>query len=512
MNDEIRPITTTLSRIESYSIPNFPNGSGLIHSVVCDGNGAVFFSDEINHAVISLRREGTVHWVNMGKGSAPAKFHYPRGLALGKAWFEGNYADCLAVCDAWNHRVQFFGLDGSFLGEWDRAGDELFSEPTDIRYLKTPGDFSPGEETESWIVLDKSHHCLYVFGADGSLQSSLGRPLPGKLQTRWTLPEIRLENGIPVPGTMDVATPMDFLFYPERFLGEKNGTLYILESNSYDFKGVIGKYFLPIHIHTHTEQAIKWISIDSSFLVGWNRNTDCLLLQNHSGTTYLQASVHGNPIPSNVKLNEIFIQNDALLEKYVWKDLFSDAAVNESEKNDTLLIRSAQTEFQRLDIERIQELLESFLTHVDSLLNDADIILAMGTKNPDKDLLESTLKHLQTSRIWRQKHFHSFNETIFPLCLGMLESNLLGIPAIELAGNITHSMTGWKHFEDIIREKFTLTRKKFDEICEMHLRRNIPDSHPPEYVESWNHIVANAQYDMDESLKFLKRLLFNETN
>jgi len=506
VNTEIN--TTTLSPVESYPIPTFQNGSGLIHTVVCGRNGIIYFSDEINHAVAAVNSEGTVHWVTEGKGKEPGRFHYPRGLALGKTLFGDNNSDCLAVCDSWNHRVQFFNLEGDFLGEWVRAGEEKFDEPSDVRFMHSPGDFSSGGETGSWLVLDKGNHCLYVLGTDGTLQSRLGRPLPHTLQNRWTLPEIRFEKGFPVPGTIDEAKPLDFLFFPERFLGEKNGTFYILDSNFYGFKQWIGKLFLPIHIQA--EQDMEWISLDPSFLVGWNRTSNCLLLQNHSGTKSRQASIQGIPIPSNAELTGIFIQNEDALEKRVWTDVISSVPANETEKTDNLMIRSAQTEFHSLDIVRIRELLESFLSHVDALIKDADIILSLGIKDPDKELLQSTEKHLQSTRIWRQKHFQSINEALNPLCLGILESHLLGIPVAELAGNFPHLTIGWNRLEDMIRNKYASARKGFDEICEMHLRRNIPDSHSPDYVEAWNHIVANAQFDMDDSLAFLKRCLFTK--
>ena len=58
-----------------------------------------------------------------GEGSGEGLLKQPRGLAVSGSE--------MYVCDANNHRVQVFGLDGAFVRQWDtkRSGDGQLDDP-----------------------------------------------------------------------------------------------------------------------------------------------------------------------------------------------------------------------------------------------------------------------------------------------------------------------------------------------------------------------------------------------
>ena len=58
------------------------------------------------------------------------------------------------VCDCDNHRIQVFGLDGTFLRQWgeEGTGEGQFNEPTAVVVR--------GEEV---IVCDLANHRIQVF-------------------------------------------------------------------------------------------------------------------------------------------------------------------------------------------------------------------------------------------------------------------------------------------------------------------------------------------------------------
>ena len=73
--------------------------------------------------------------------------------------------DLLYVCDSWNHRVQVFGLDGTWVRSWGSkgAGEGQFSYPRGITV-----------HDDEVYVADQLNHRVQVFGLDGTFRRMWG--------------------------------------------------------------------------------------------------------------------------------------------------------------------------------------------------------------------------------------------------------------------------------------------------------------------------------------------------
>ena len=98
-------------------------------------------------------------WEDWEGLSSPGKRCSPRGVALDA---EGN----VVVADSWNHRVQVFRLDGTFVRSFGSEGS------------------GPGQMKKPWgvavdgagqiLVSERGNHRVQVFGVDGSAVRSFG--------------------------------------------------------------------------------------------------------------------------------------------------------------------------------------------------------------------------------------------------------------------------------------------------------------------------------------------------
>ena len=69
------------------------------------------------------------------------------------------------VCDSWNHRVQVFGLDGSFVRQWGGEGS---------REGQFDGPYGVVVNGDEVLVTDLGNHRVQVFGLDGSFVRQWG--------------------------------------------------------------------------------------------------------------------------------------------------------------------------------------------------------------------------------------------------------------------------------------------------------------------------------------------------
>lgn len=153
----------TIRSLGHTPVKGVPEPAILCVRAVAQGpDGSILLTDEFNHRVISLDRQGSFMFAIGGKGTDPGRFHYPRGLAVVKS----SHGSLIVVCDAWNHRIQVFEPDGKFVREFGKIGDGAgeFNEPTAI-VAANDGNF--------W-VLDRCNHRIKLMNVAGQTLSIIG--------------------------------------------------------------------------------------------------------------------------------------------------------------------------------------------------------------------------------------------------------------------------------------------------------------------------------------------------
>jgi tetratricopeptide (TPR) repeat protein len=143
---------------------------GPTHTITRCSSGRFYLSDELNHRVIILDSHGGYHGVIGVPGSGPGEFMYPRGLAIVES--AGN--ELLAVCDAWNHRIQFLTLDGIFVSSFGSIGNgrDHFNEPS----VALPY----GEHCLA--VLDRGNHRIKICSLSGETIAIHGAYTPSSFR------------------------------------------------------------------------------------------------------------------------------------------------------------------------------------------------------------------------------------------------------------------------------------------------------------------------------------------
>ena len=119
----------------------------------------VLASDEGNHRIQCFGLDGTFVRMWGSFGAAPGQFDSPFGLAVSSA-------EEVFVCDMGNHRVQVFDLDGTFRRIWGSDG----VAPGQFQYPKSVAVSCAGEV----LVSDRTR--VQVFGADGTFIRCLHLP------------------------------------------------------------------------------------------------------------------------------------------------------------------------------------------------------------------------------------------------------------------------------------------------------------------------------------------------
>ncbi len=123
----------------------------------------IIVSDVWNHRIQSFHGDGTI--VNQwgSQGGADGQFNYPKGVAVLARSHDREHSmrQHIYVADTYNHRIQVFNFDGSFVHKWGSRGESegQFCYPCHIGV----------NLTQNLIYVADSYNCrVQVFGPDGT--------------------------------------------------------------------------------------------------------------------------------------------------------------------------------------------------------------------------------------------------------------------------------------------------------------------------------------------------------
>jgi hypothetical protein len=430
-NDSIRVI-------QHLALPCFRNlQPGPLHTIISDPDGNMYYSDEVNHSVVSLNCDGSLRWHKTKRGTAPCEFWYPSGLSLGCIELHGEVLNCLAVADSWNRRVQFLDVEGNPLAIWTHAGERPFGEVADLRFIRENADSGTGYTTTGfWYVLDRGNHCLCRLAINGNLVDQIGRCFPQNMQRRWAIPEIFFSEGSQDIEALGRSSPFDFTFYPERILGYASDALFIAESGCQRLKQVTPPHLFPFYLET--DSTLQWIAADLSGLLAYDHAGSRLMRQGNDGRGWDQAEILGRPVFSDLSLDGIWLQINNRIEKCKW-EITADRPKSNYPECHSWILHSDSEETNRLDPADISKAVEDCLVHLDEEIRLADTILAMGEKDMSPQFVEGMSGHVPDFPIkcsWASQRVH---ETLHRWCLDRLERHLAGSKGqgtLELSGDL----------------------------------------------------------------------------
>lgn len=130
-------------------------------------DGTVYVADSRNHRIVHLDMEGnTLHaWGSFADGQSvaigPGTFNEPWGIAVGP---DGS----VYVSDTWNHRIEKFRADGTFVKEWGTFGQGDTPES-----FYGPRGLAVDAEGRVYVT-DTGNKRIVVFDADGNFITEFG--------------------------------------------------------------------------------------------------------------------------------------------------------------------------------------------------------------------------------------------------------------------------------------------------------------------------------------------------
>jgi len=293
-------------------LPLFEQSPGPLHTILQDPEGNIYYTDEINHMLSSLTATGELRWYRRGPGTGQGDLHYPKGAELG--WITAGHGQtrCIAVCDSWNRRVQFFDLHGGLLGSWQAAGDLPFSDVVDIRFIHAGLE---DENGSCWLVLDRGHQCLLGLDLAGRQLFRIGRPFSRNLESCWPTPD-SLAAGTRLPiDLIRECSSFDPLFMPLRIFGSSRESLFIWEPNPRRLKHVLLGNLLPVWIGPPS--GAEWIAADIRGLLAFDRVNSLVCSYESEERIWQSTPVEGIPVPSGRSADEVWLQNGPLLHHLV---------------------------------------------------------------------------------------------------------------------------------------------------------------------------------------------------
>ncbi len=288
---------------------------GPIHSLVSDPLGNLYYSDEMNHRVVSTDPRGQLRWRRGGKGDGRGHFQYPKGLALGYASQAGRNSDCLAVCDSWNRRVQVFGLNGDLLASWCGSGDAKLQEVVDIRFLTRGLDSET--DLDTWLILDRGAHRIRLFTVAGESLGAIGRALPGHLEPAWAQ-KLAGSFAEAAPGGVEADLHFDPLYYPACIFGNSPDALLVWEPLARRLKQILGRNLLSLG--RFPDQPWECIAADRMGYLCWTPAEGKIAAFGYDGRIRMVSRFIGRPISGCTSPGEVWFQDGSKLMRVRWHE------------------------------------------------------------------------------------------------------------------------------------------------------------------------------------------------
>jgi hypothetical protein len=308
-------IMSSVDKMQGIQVPHYGNTiPGSVHTLVRDETDTIYCSDELNHRILSFSSGGEVRWIKGRRGTAAGEFHYPRGISLGVFRFEDRDMPCLAVCDAWNNRVQIMDKDGEILAVWTEAGNRAFYEVTDVRFIH--GNEKDGHIDGYWLLLDRSNHRLCALNIRGETLFTIGRGMPPLLFSGCVGNGLGFVGDLPSQRSTSWSCPIDFLYYPSRILGNSECALFIWEPYARQLKQAFRGNIFPLPFLP--DKINDWIAAGDAWLLGFDSNSKCITILDSQGNQICEAKISGTPIASNSTANEFWSIEDDFLVRWKW--------------------------------------------------------------------------------------------------------------------------------------------------------------------------------------------------
>lgn len=394
-----------------------------LNTIAQDSAGNIYASVEFSHAVLSFDPQGSLRWLKAGKGDSVSAFHYPKGIAIG--WIEsaGSRRQCLAVADSWNRRVQLFDLEGEPLGAWTEINGTRLVDPVDIRFIQGGGP-SAGQHVTlgtGWLILDKGNHRLYGIRPDGAPLFGIGRGFPASLEANWSVPGAFFAVQDAADRYFDKYCPAyDFIWYPERILGNAAGNLFVYEPQRRRLKQVHFPHLLPVAFSAGVNE--DWISADTSALLAFDPTNDRLIRYDCASGSMDFIHPNGRHVYSAGPASEFWVQKCDQITKY---RLAPPASAGYEHDPAYLLRRSAEIEKSRLDPAVIQAAVEYCLNTVREEVEFAEKILAQDQAQPPGELIEGVSAEIGAFRNSIQKADARLHQVFHHWCVGDLIHSVL---------------------------------------------------------------------------------------
>ncbi len=240
----------------------------------------IFVADPMNHRIQSVRSDATIvaRWGSLG--SADGEFNNPRGVAvLARSQdrilvqSQDPTRNCVFVSDCDNHRIQVFGIDGSFVRKWGSQGngDGQFYYPCGVAVLARSQDrILQKHPTQDLVfVADSGNQRVQVFNPNGSFVMKWGTRgfNNGQFFNPW---------GVAVHPSRDLVFISDF--QGNHIQAFRSDGTFLFQWGSHG--SADGQFSLPKHLTLHPTRDLLFVTdsanhrvqifdLDGSFVCKW---------------------------------------------------------------------------------------------------------------------------------------------------------------------------------------------------------------------------------------------------